>query len=79
MQTNPKASINTVETEAKRRLDTYGKFHRGYCFFGFRYANSFGPEVLAAAMRPIGEKATEYAFELLKAAETPAAGSVNAA
>lgn len=61
------ATPEMVETEVKRCLDTYGKFHRGYCFFGFRYVNSLDPEVIAAAMRPIGEKATEYAFELLKA------------
>ena len=56
-----------VDAEGERCLDTYGKYHRGYCFFGFRYANSFDPKDIAAVMMPIGQKATEYAFELMMA------------
>ena len=58
-------SEETVLTEVKRCLDTYGKYHKGYCFFGFRYVNSLDPAVIGAAMGYIAKSATEYAFELL--------------
>ena len=61
------ATDEMVVTEVKRCLDAYGKYHRGYCFFGFRYVNTLDPAVLGAAMAPIAITATEYAFELLAA------------
>jgi hypothetical protein len=61
------ATPEEVDAEVKRCLDTYGKWHRGYCFFGFRYPNSIDPAVIAAFMAPIVQKATEYAFELMAA------------
>ena len=65
----PAASVDAthdiIEKEVKRCLDTYGKYHKGYCFFGFRYVNSLDPAVIASVMMPIGQGATEYAFELL--------------
>ena len=54
-----------VRAEVKRCLDTYGKYHKGYCFFGFRYVNSLDPAVLGAAMGEIAQTAVEYGFELL--------------
>ena len=60
-------SLEEVQAEIRRCLDTYGKYHKGYCFFGFRYPNSLDPQVIAAYMMPIGQKATEYAFELMMA------------
>lgn len=64
------ASVNAthdiIEKEVKRCLDTYGKYHKGYCFFGFRYVNSLDPAVLGAAMGEIVQIAVEYGFELLK-------------
>ena len=66
----PAASVNAthdiIEKEVKRCLDTYGKYHKGYCFFGFRYVNSLDPAVLGAAMGEIVQIAVEYGFELLK-------------
>ena len=59
------ASPEEVQAEVRRCLDTYGKYHKGYCFFGFRYVNSLDPAVIASVMMPIGQGATEYAFELL--------------
>ena len=56
-----------MDAEVVRCLDTYGRFHRGYCFFGFRYLNTLDPEVIASVMMPIGKKATEYAFQLMMA------------
>lgn len=61
------ADPEAVQAEVRRCLDTYGKYHKGYCFFGFRYANSLDPEVIASVMAPIAQGATEYAFELLAA------------
>lgn len=66
----PAASVDAthdiIEKEVKRCLDTYGKYHKGYCFFGFRYVNSLDPAVLGAAMGEIVQIAVEYGFELLQ-------------
>ncbi len=66
----PAASVDAthdiIEKEVKRCLDTYGKYHKGYCFFGFRYVNSLDPAVFGAAMGEIVQIAVEYGFELLK-------------
>ena len=63
------ASINAthdeIVTEVKRCMDTYGKYHKGYCFFGFRYVDSLDPAVQGAAMGEIVEAAMEYSFALL--------------
>ena len=61
------ASSEVVVKEVKRCLDTYGKYHKGYCFFGFRYVNSLDPELLGKAMGEIAQTAVEYGFELLAA------------
>ena len=61
----PDATPEEVRAEVKRCLDTYGKYHKGYCFFGFRYVNSLDPAVLGAAMGAIAQTAVEYGFELL--------------
>mgnify|MGYP002868271863 CR=1 FL=1 len=66
----PAAGVNAthdmIVTEVKRCLDTYGKYHKGYCFFGFRYVDSLDPAVLGAAMGEIVQTAVEYGFELLQ-------------
>lgn len=66
----PAASVDAthdiIEKEVRRCLDTYGRYHKGYCFFGFRYVNSLDPAVLGAAMGEIVQIAVEYGFELLK-------------
>ncbi len=61
------APHDVIVTEVKRCLDTYGKYHKGYCFFGFRYANSLDPAVQGAAMGEIVEACMAYSFELLMA------------
>ena len=61
------ATDEVVITEVRRCLDTYGKYHRGYCFFGFRYVNSLDPAVLGAAIGVIAKEAVEYGFKLLQA------------
>lgn len=59
------ASDEVVIAEAKRCLDTYGKYHRGYCFFGFRMANSLDPVETAKLIVPIVKTAVEYGMELM--------------
>ena len=59
------ASHDTVVNEVKRCLDTYGKYHKGYCFFGFRYVDSLDQQVIGAAMGEIIQTAIEYGLELL--------------
>ncbi|MBQ8304848.1 MAG: hypothetical protein IJX90_01320 [Blautia sp.] len=59
------APHDVIVKEVKRCLDTYGKYHKGYCFFGFRYANSLDPAVQAASMGEIVEACMQYSFELL--------------
>ena len=59
------APAEVVAAEVRRCLDTYGKYHKGYCFFGFRYVNSLDPAALGAAIGPIVQTAVEYGFQLL--------------
>ena len=59
------APHEVIVNEVRRCLDTYGKYHKGYCFFGFRYANSLDPAVQGKAMGEIVEAAMEYSFALL--------------
>ena len=59
------APHDVIVNEVRRCLDTYGKYHKGYCFFGFRYANSLDPAVQAASMGEIVETCMQYSFELL--------------
>ena len=40
------ATPEQVSAEVVRCIDTYGKYHRGYCFFGFRYVNTLDPAIL---------------------------------
>ena len=61
------APDDVVAAEVKRCLDTYGKYHKGYCFFGFRVANSLDPAQTAAAMAPVVQTAMEYGMQLLMA------------
>ena len=59
------ASNEVIAAEVRRCLDTYGKYHKGYCFFGFRYANSLDPNATNAAIAPIVQACMEYSFQLL--------------
>ena len=57
---------DVIAAEVKRCFDTYGKYHKGYCFFGFLIVNSMDPAVIGAAMAPMVETAVSYGFELLQ-------------
>lgn len=59
------AAPELVDEEIRRCLDTYGKYHKAYCFFGFRTINSVDPEVSNRVMGAIVETAVSYGFQLL--------------
>lgn len=59
------ASPELVEAEVKRCLEEYGKYHKGFCFFGFRYVNSLDQAVQGKAMGEIVEAAMKYSFQIL--------------
>lgn len=59
------ATTEIVKTEVHRCLDTYGKYHRGYSFFGFRYINDPDPSKTGAAMGEIAQLCVEHSFELM--------------
>lgn len=59
------ATLEEMHNEVHRCLDTYGKYGKGYAFFGFRYFNSLDPNAMMQAMAPIVEEAMKYSFQLL--------------
>ncbi len=59
------ATHEMVDAEVKRCLEEYGKYHKGFCFFGFRYVNSLDQEVQGKAMGEIVEAAMKYSFQIL--------------
>lgn len=59
------ADHETVVKEVERCLDTYGKYHKAYTFFGFRYKDSLDPAVNGAVMGEIVGACMEYSFKLL--------------
>ena len=65
-----------VAAEVRRCYDEYGKFGKGYCFFGFRYPNSADPAEVGAAMVPMVQAAVQYGFE--KMAKDMAAAGMSA-
>lgn len=67
------ASPEVVDAEIRRCLDTYGKYHRAYCFFGFRNVNSLDPQAMQEAVGAIAQTAVAYSFQLLgKEGDAPA-------
>ena len=59
------ATNELIDAEIRRCLETYGKYHKAYSFFGFRYINSPDPNATGQAMGYIVQKAMEYSFQLL--------------
>lgn len=59
------ASHEMLVEEVHRCLDTYGKYHKAYCFFGFIIVNSLDPQVKMAAMGQMIQAVMEYSFALL--------------
>ena len=59
------AAPEVIEAEVRRCIDEYGKYHKAYCFFGFRYVNSPDPSAFLAAMGHIAKTAIEYGFQVL--------------
>ena len=59
------APLDVITSEVKRCLDTYGKYHKGYCFFGFRIRNTLDPVEIGAAIMPLVQTAMEYGMQLM--------------
>lgn len=59
------ATPEEVNKEIKRCLDTYGAYHKAYCFFGFRYMNTLDRNVTNAAMGELIQALVSYSFQLL--------------
>ena len=59
------ATSEMVRAEVKRCMDTYGKYHKSYSFFGMRFINSPDPSASGAAMGEIVQAAMEYSMQLL--------------
>ncbi len=54
-----------IVAEVKRCIEEYGKFHQGYCFFGFRYSGTYDPEKTAAEMGRIIGPFMELCFQYM--------------
>ena len=59
------ATDDEIRAEARRCLDTYGKYGYGYCFFGGRFVNTLDFNELMAANAVLMEEEMKYAFELM--------------
>ena len=63
----PSATDEIIRAEVKRCVETYGKYHRGYAFFGFLIVNSLDPAVIGARMGVLVKSFMEEAFAFLAA------------
>lgn len=61
----PGASDEILIEEVHRCLDTYGKYKKAYCFFGFMIVNSHDLEVKMANMGRMIKAVMEYSFAIL--------------
>ena len=66
-----------VVAEVKRCLDTYGKYHKGYCFFGFRVVNSLDPAKVGEAMGILVKAVMDYSMQLFLEAALAKTGKLH--
>lgn len=59
------ATEEEVKAEVLRCYETYGKYHKGYAFFGFKIVNSNDPERVGKAMGQLVQCAVQTGFELM--------------
>ncbi|MBE5970406.1 MAG: hypothetical protein E7242_09270 [Lachnospiraceae bacterium] len=60
------SSVDDVEKEVIRCIENYGKYHKGYCFFGFLLVNSLDPEKKAKRIGMMIELFLKNAFAYLQ-------------
>lgn len=65
------ATQEEIDAEVKRCIDTYGKYHKAYCFFGFRYSGTLDPANTAREMGKIVESVMRQSFEKLMSEMPP--------
>lgn len=63
------ATQEQIDAEVRRCLETYGKYHKAYSFFGFRYSGTLDPANTALEMGKIVGSCMQQSFELLAAGE----------
>lgn len=61
------ATQEMIDAEVKRCLETYGKYHKAYSFFGFKYSGTLDPANTAREMGKIIESCMRQSFEMLAA------------
>lgn len=62
----PSVTQEEVDAEVKRCIDTYGKYHTGYAFFGFILANTLDPRESAAKIGMMIQSFMRQSFEALQ-------------
>jgi len=61
----PSATPEMIRKEARRCVETYGKYHKGYAFFGFLLTNTLDPAVIGEKMGILVQSFMEEAFAFL--------------
>ena len=61
----PSATDEMIKAETLRCIETYGKYHKGYAFFGFLLVDSLDPAVIGARMGVMISSFMEQAFAYL--------------
>lgn len=56
-----------IDAEVRRCLEEYGKYHKAYCFFGFKYSGTLNPENTMREMGKIIGSFMQQSFEFLAA------------
>lgn len=73
--TGPVARMDTpqedIDAEIKRCIDEYGKYHKAFSFFGFKYSGTLNPENTAREMGKIVGSFMRQAFEKLMSEMPP--------
>ena len=59
------ASQEMIDAEVHRVIEDYGKYHKGFCFFGFMLVNSLDPAVIGARMGQLVGSFMQQAFAKL--------------
>lgn len=57
------ATPEEIQAEIRRCYDTYGKYGKGYAFFGYRVINSPDPSDVAKAMGAIAQYSIQYGLQ----------------
>ncbi|MDO4529214.1 MAG: uroporphyrinogen decarboxylase family protein [Lachnospiraceae bacterium] len=59
------ATQEMIDAEVRRCLESYGKYHKAYCFLGFKYSGTPDPANTAKEMGKVIESVMRQSFEIL--------------